>query len=194
MILIFEILAGIQMFSSAFGRGRNSRLVGTQIRWRGWSWLKKLGRSWKSTVSRLKVTLAVFPLDIVWDVDTWIEEALVLQETVLKMEKPQSGTVEALKLWLDGRSEGPGGRHAPSFSGLMAHRLDDEENLVAMHPAFEKDWLARLVEVPYLRLLCLVNSTIYKNKLATYFYLGFTRRWIDSIILDEKDQSSGCDH
>jgi hypothetical protein len=92
------------------------------------------------------------------------------------MEKPQSGTVEALKLWLDGRSEGPGGRHAPSFSGLMAHRLDDEENLVAMHPAFEKDWLARLVELPYLRLLCLVNSTVHNSKPATYFYLGFARR------------------
>lgn len=83
------------------------------------------------------------------------QEALVLQQTVLNMEKPQSGTVEALKLWLDGRSEGPSGRHAPSFSGLMAHRLDDEDNLVAMHPAFEKDWLARLVELPYLRLICL---------------------------------------
>ncbi|KAE9375349.1 hypothetical protein N431DRAFT_402786 [Stipitochalara longipes BDJ] len=83
------------------------------------------------------------------------QEALVLQQTILKMERPQSGTVEALKLWLDGKSEGPSGRHAPSFSGLMAHRLDDKEDLVAMHPAFEKDWLARLVELPYLRLLFL---------------------------------------
>jgi hypothetical protein len=98
-----------------------------------------------------------------------------LQQTVLKMEKPQSGTVEALKLWLDGRSEGPSGRHAPSFSGLMAHRLDDENNLVAMHPAFEKDWLARLVELPYLRLICLVSSTIYEIKLATYFNQGYPR-------------------
>jgi hypothetical protein len=122
------------------------------------------------------MTLVVFPLNIVWNVDTWIDEALVLQQTVLKMEKPQSGTVEALKLWLDGRSEGPSGRHAPSFSGLMAHRLDDEEDLVAMHPAFEKDWLARLVELPYLRLLCLVSSTTHENKPATYFYLGYTCR------------------
>jgi len=91
-----------------------------------------------------------------------------LQETVLKMERPQSGTVEALRLWLDGRSEGPGGRHAPSFSGLMSHRLDQEEDLVALHPAFEKDWLAKLVELPYLRLLFLVDSIIYEEKLFTY--------------------------
>jgi hypothetical protein len=92
-----------------------------------------------------------------WALDIWIEEALVLQQEVLKMERPQSGSVEALKLWLDGKSEGPNGRHAPSFSGLMAHRLDDVENLVALHPKFEKDWLARLVELPYLRLFCLVS-------------------------------------
>lgn len=111
-----------------------------------------------------------------WGIDTGIEEALVLQSAVLKMEKPQSGTVEAFRLWLDGRSEGPGGRHAPTFSGLMAHRLEDEENLVAIHPAFEKDWLARLVELPYLRLFCLVDSTTYNNVSATHFYLEFTRR------------------
>ncbi|PMD37545.1 hypothetical protein L207DRAFT_636226 [Hyaloscypha variabilis F] len=82
-------------------------------------------------------------------------EALVLQEAVLKMGKPHAGTVEAFKLWLDGKSEGPGGRHAPSFSGLSAARLNNEEDLVALHPAFDKDWLATLAELPYLRLLCL---------------------------------------
>ncbi|KAE9364413.1 hypothetical protein N431DRAFT_519815 [Stipitochalara longipes BDJ] len=57
------------------------------------------------------------------------QEALVLQEAVLKMGKPHSGTVEAFKLWLDGKSKGPGGRHAPSFSGLSAARLNNEEDL-----------------------------------------------------------------
>ncbi len=80
-----------------------------------------------------------------------------MQETVLKMAKPQSGTLEALKLWLAGKSEGPNGRTAPSFSGLMANRLHDEHDLVALHPEFARDWLARLVEIPYLRHLCLVN-------------------------------------
>jgi len=104
-----------------------------------------------------------------------MEEALILQETVLKMGRLQSGTIEALRLWLDGKSEGPGGRHAPSFSGLMSHRLDQEENLVALHPAFENDWLARLVELPYLRLLCLVSSIIYEIN-SYLLNLGFTCR------------------
>jgi hypothetical protein len=97
-----------------------------------------------------------------------VEAALVLQQEILKMEKPQSGTVEALKLWLDGRSEGPSGRHAPSFSGPSARRLEDEETLVALHPAFENDWLARLVELPYLRLLCLVALTAHRHEPITY--------------------------
>jgi hypothetical protein len=102
------------------------------------------------------------------NIDIGAEEALVLQQAILKMEKPQSGTVDALKLWLDGRSEGPYGRHAPSFSGLSAYRLDDEENLIALHPVFEKDWLARLVELPYLRLLCLVAFTAHEHEPLAY--------------------------
>lgn len=89
-------------------------------------------------------------------INVQIDEALVLQEAVLKMGKPHCGAVEALKLWLDGKSEGPEGRHAPTFSGLCAARLNNEEDLVALHPEFDKDWLAKLVELPYLRLLCLV--------------------------------------
>jgi hypothetical protein len=74
------------------------------------------------------------------------------------MGKPQKKTVEALKLWLDGRSEGPNGRTAPSFQGLSATRLNDKADLVALHQEFERDWLARLVEIPYLRLFCLVSK------------------------------------
>jgi hypothetical protein len=76
------------------------------------------------------------------------------------MGKPQKKTVEALKLWLDGRSEGPNGRTAPSFQGLSATRLNDKIDLVALHHEFERDWLARLVEIPYLRLLCLVSEDL----------------------------------
>jgi len=68
------------------------------------------------------------------------------------MGKPHSGTVEAFKLWLDGKSEGPRGQHAPTFFGLSATRLNDEKDLVALHPAYDKDWLANLAELPYLRL------------------------------------------
>ncbi|RFU33049.1 hypothetical protein B7463_g3287, partial [Scytalidium lignicola] len=89
------------------------------------------------------------------------QEALVLQEAVLKMGKPQSKTIEALKLWLDRRSGGPDRHRAPSFSGLSASQLDDENELIALHPEFEKDWLTRLVELPYLRLICLVGKGIH---------------------------------
>jgi hypothetical protein len=72
---------------------------------------------------------------------------------VLKMEKPHSETVEALKLWLDGKSEGSSGRTFKSFQGLSAARLDDHNELVALHPPFDRDWLTRFVELPYLRQL-----------------------------------------
>ncbi|KAF4634798.1 hypothetical protein G7Y89_g3322 [Cudoniella acicularis] len=83
-------------------------------------------------------------------------EALVLQEKVSRMEKPMPQTIEALKCWLNGQSEGPNGRSAPSFApGSGATRLDDESDLVALHPAFEGDWLTKFVYLPYLRMLCL---------------------------------------
>jgi hypothetical protein len=72
---------------------------------------------------------------------------------VLKMGKPQSETVEALKLWLNGKSEGPTGRTVKSFQGLSTCRLDDDSDLVALHPPFESDWLMQLAQLPYLRLL-----------------------------------------
>ncbi|KAL5325457.1 hypothetical protein ACEPPN_006582 [Leptodophora sp. 'Broadleaf-Isolate-01'] len=84
-----------------------------------------------------------------------IEEALALQETILKMGKPEAETLRPLKLWLDGKSEGPNGRTAPVFQGLQASRLNDESDLVALHPAFERDWLSRIVDLPYLRYFCL---------------------------------------
>jgi hypothetical protein len=117
----------------------------------------KIRKKLKEYRKLLEIKRAVAVETIRSSVDVGIEEALVLQESVLKMGKPQSGTVEALKLWLDGESEGSDGRHAPSFSGLSAARLNTEEDLVALHPVFEKDWLTRLVELPYLRLLCLVR-------------------------------------
>lgn len=43
------------------------------------------------------------------------------------MSKPELGSIEAAKRWFDGKSEGPNGRQAPSFSGLGATRPDDEK-------------------------------------------------------------------
>jgi hypothetical protein len=73
------------------------------------------------------------------------------------MQKPESCTVKAVKSWLEGRSEGPNGRFAPSFSGLMATRLDGEDDLIALHPSFGNDWLTRLVRFPYVRAFALVR-------------------------------------
>ena len=102
------------------------------------------------------------------------DETLVLQEAVLKMERPQSRTVEAVQTWLNA----PNGRHAPSFSGLAAKRLDDESDLVALHPPFEKDWLSRLVDIPYLRFFCLVSISFQALKYERMFtpVLGFSYR------------------
>lgn len=80
------------------------------------------------------------------------------------MGKPEAETLRPLKLWLDGKSEGPNGRTAPVFQGLQASRLNDESDLVALHPAFERDWLSRIVDLPYLRYFCLVcNDSYYLN-------------------------------
>ncbi|KAH7372101.1 hypothetical protein BKA64DRAFT_262832 [Cadophora sp. MPI-SDFR-AT-0126] len=79
------------------------------------------------------------------------QEALALQETILKMGKPQTETLRPLRLWLDGKS---GERTSPSFQGLLASRMNDENDLVALHPPFERDWLSRIVDLPYLRYFC----------------------------------------
>ncbi|KAH9209295.1 hypothetical protein DL95DRAFT_466970 [Leptodontidium sp. 2 PMI_412] len=36
-----------------------------------------------------------------------------------------------------------------------ALQLNDESDLVALHSAFERDWLSRIVDLPYLRYFCL---------------------------------------
>lgn len=79
------------------------------------------------------------------------------------MGKPQKETLRPLRLWLDGKSEGPNGRTAASFQGLQAARLKNETDLVALHPEFERDWLSRIVDLPYLRQFCLVCFVPYSN-------------------------------
>jgi len=68
------------------------------------------------------------------------------------MSRPEASTVDSMKLWMDGKS---GCHPRPcSFSGLSAARLDSEnrDDLVALHPPFENDWLITLLELPYIRL------------------------------------------
>jgi fatty acid desaturase len=68
------------------------------------------------------------------------------------MAKPQTGAVNALRSWL----KNPNMCHAPAFSGLGAKRLEDEADLVALHPTYERDWLMKFAQLPYIRLFFLV--------------------------------------
>lgn len=86
-----------------------------------------------------------------------LDEALLLQQSVLKIGKPQKGSLEALKFWLNGESEGSRGRTATTFTGLGATRLDDTNDLVALHTHTEQDWLTRLVGLPVLSHFFLVG-------------------------------------
>ncbi|KAH6666047.1 hypothetical protein B0J14DRAFT_205829 [Halenospora varia] len=93
-------------------------------------------------------------------------KVLDLQGRILKMESPQSRSLETLRLWQNGDSEGSNGRRAPILSGLSAGRLENENDLVTLtpnSPEFNTDWLVKLVSLPYLRLLCLeshINNSI----------------------------------
>jgi hypothetical protein len=109
------------------------------------------------------------------------------------MGKPHSKALEALKMWLDGRTEGPNGRTVASFQGLSAQRLDDANDLVALHPHFERDWLNKLVELSFLRLLFLVFQKLLRiitNVLTRK--IGFTCRRIDHDPLEAKNGSRCC--
>jgi hypothetical protein len=79
------------------------------------------------------------------------EEALALQETVLKMSKPESQDP-----WKQQNYCLMGSRRAqmgdkPPYSQARSRSLDDENDLAALHPAFDRDWLVKLISLPYLR-------------------------------------------
>jgi hypothetical protein len=87
---------------------------------------------------------------------TKAEDALISQQTILKMIKPHSRTVEALNSWMSGDADGRG---APVLAGLSASRLDDPHDLIALHPPVEKDWLTRLVR-RHFRILFVVSRSL----------------------------------
>jgi hypothetical protein len=84
------------------------------------------------------------------------EEALILQEGILKMCKPHQHTIETVKAWMDGTADGRG---VPDVKGLSARRLEDPDDLVALHPPMEQDLLIRFAR-RYLRLLSLVINSL----------------------------------
>jgi len=105
------------------------------------------------------------------------------------MGKPNPESLKALKMWLDGKSEGTTGRTVATFQGLSAERLDHPNDLVALHPTFERDWLNKLMEVPFLRLFCLVSPLSF-NTYPRLYTPGFSCRRFDYNLLKKKDESS----
>ncbi|KAE8446494.1 hypothetical protein EG329_011957 [Mollisiaceae sp. DMI_Dod_QoI] len=88
------------------------------------------------------------------------QDALIAQKAVLDMIKPRWRTVKAFRSWLEGEADGSG---IPKLAGLSADRLRDFDDLVALHPPAEQDWLTRFVR-RYFRVL-LVEGSI-EGKLA----------------------------
>jgi hypothetical protein len=68
------------------------------------------------------------------------------------MGKPHRRTVKTFEAWTDGDADGRG---VAVVSGLSAGRLEDADDLVALHPPMEQDWLVRFIR-KYLRILFLV--------------------------------------
>lgn len=68
------------------------------------------------------------------------------------MSKPNRHTIETSKAWMDGDADDRG---VAVVTGLSAGRLRDADDLVALHPAMEQDWLVRFVR-RYLRILFMV--------------------------------------
>ncbi|PMD36443.1 hypothetical protein L207DRAFT_636434 [Hyaloscypha variabilis F] len=77
------------------------------------------------------------------------QDALIAQETILKMMKPHRRTVEAFQSWMEGEADGRG---VPVITGLSANRLLDASDLIALHPPVDQDWLTRFVR-RYFRIL-----------------------------------------
>ncbi|KAF8858694.1 hypothetical protein BDZ45DRAFT_390166 [Acephala macrosclerotiorum] len=88
------------------------------------------------------------------------QDALIAQETVLKMIKPHWSTVKAFRSWLQGEADGSG---IPKLAGLSADRLYDFDDLIALHSAAEQDWLTRFLR-RYLRVLFVQGNV--EGKLA----------------------------
>ena len=76
----------------------------------------------------------------------------------MKIGKPQKEPLRSLKLWLDGKSEDS--LRGSTFIGLGATRLDEKDDLVALHPSMERDWLTRLVGFPLVKMLFLVGHLL----------------------------------
>ncbi|KAH7400167.1 hypothetical protein BKA64DRAFT_476330 [Cadophora sp. MPI-SDFR-AT-0126] len=77
------------------------------------------------------------------------QDALIAQESILKMIRPHHRTVEAFQSWMDGEADGRG---VAVVTGLSANRLHDQNDLISLRPSQEQDWMTRFVR-RYFRVL-----------------------------------------
>jgi hypothetical protein len=85
-----------------------------------------------------------------------LDKSLILEEAVLKMGKPHHRQVKALEYFSEQRYKQPS-RRGPMLSGLSAHRLDDEDDLIVLSKPVDQDWLIRFVR-RYFRVFFLVSD------------------------------------
>ncbi|KAH0542511.1 hypothetical protein FGG08_003107 [Glutinoglossum americanum] len=71
-------------------------------------------------------------------------EAIILEHAVLNLSHPSSRTLTAFRNWFHGLDR-PDGQRAPKLGGRSAHVLDDENDLIALHPAAEQNRLTEFV-------------------------------------------------
>ena len=116
---------------------------------------EKCGILGNRTCPRVRV-LCIFYCGGSWSrSDAPAEDALIAQETILKMIKPHRRTVEAFQSWMEGEADG---RNVPVITGLSANRLVDASDLIALHPPVDQDWLTRFIR-RYFRILFVVRCS-----------------------------------
>jgi len=94
-----------------------------------------------------------------------IEDALVWQETVLKMIKPHRRTIDAVQAWMEGKTDSS---RAQVLADLSADRLRDTKDLVALHRPRKQDWLTRLIR-RYFKIFFVVTQ-MFQTRVGSQAY------------------------
>lgn len=82
------------------------------------------------------------------------DEALILEQSVIRLPKPPLEVVEGLKIWSEGLNQ-KDGLGAPQLAGNGRKRLDNYEDLVLLGTANDNDWVTNFVR-KYLKFLFVV--------------------------------------
>ncbi|KAK3986764.1 hypothetical protein QBC44DRAFT_332719 [Cladorrhinum sp. PSN332] len=99
-------------------------------------------------------------------------EALMLASAVSSLERPNKRVLKILRDWFSGKTRG---QRWPIIGGKAKTMLDDEDDLVALHVATEKDTLTRFVQ----------DHWVLEGKPGPYFKDGtryFRRRHVSRTV------------